>query len=50
LIYFAYTRGRSVVSIGETNVDVSIYVLHVILSDIPILPIGGGLETGHPVG
>ncbi len=28
------------------NVDVSVYVLHVILSDIPI-PIGGRLETGH---
>ena len=48
-ISFVYPRGRSVVSIGETNVDVSIYVLHVILSDIPV-PISGGLETGHSDG
>jgi hypothetical protein len=27
----------------------SVYVLHVILSDISI-PIGGGLEAGHPDG
>jgi hypothetical protein len=33
----------------ETNVDVSVYVLHVILSDISI-PIGGEFETGHPDG
>ncbi len=28
---------------------ISVYVLHVILSDVPI-PIGGGLEAGHPDG
>jgi len=48
-ISLAYPRGWSVVSINETNVDVSVYVLHVILCDIPI-PIGGRLETGHPDG
>jgi hypothetical protein len=49
LISLAHTRRRGVVSISETNIDVSVYVLHVILSDVPI-PIGGGLETGHPDG
>ncbi len=34
---------------SETNVDVSVCVLHVILSDVPI-PIGGGFEAGHPDG
>ena len=49
MISLAHTRGRGVVGIGETNVDVSVYVLHVILSDIPI-PIGGRFEAGHPDG
>ena len=43
------TREGGVVSIGETNVDVSVCVLHIILSDVPV-PIGGGLEAGHPNG
>ncbi len=30
------TREGGVVSIGETNVDISVHVLHVILSDISI--------------
>ncbi len=49
LISLVYTRRRGVVSIGETNVNVSVYVLHVILSDVPV-PIGGGFEAGHPDG
>ena len=49
MISLSHTRGRGVVSIGETNVNVSVCVLHVILSDVPI-PIGGGLEAGHPDG
>ena len=49
MIPLTHTRGRCVVSIGEANVDVSAYVLHVILSDFPI-PIGGGFEAGHPDG
>ena len=49
LVPLTHTLGRCVVSIGETNVDVSVPVLHVILSDVPI-PIGGGFEAGHPDG
>ena len=49
MISLVCTRRRGVVSIGEPNVNVSVYVLHVILSDIPI-PIGGGLKAGHPDG
>ena len=45
MISLFHTRGRGVVGIGETNVC----VLHVILSDVPV-PIGGGLEAGHPNG
>ena len=49
MISLVYTRRRGVVSIGETNVNVSVYVLRVILSDVPV-PIGGGFEAGHPDG
>ncbi len=49
MISLSHTRGRGVVSIGETNVDVSVCVLHVILSDVPI-PIGGGFKARHPDG
>ena len=49
MISISHTRRRSVVSIVETNVDVSVYVLHVILSDVSI-PIGGRFEAGHPDG
>ena len=49
MISLSHTRSRGIVSIGETNVDVSVCVLHVILSDVPI-PIGGRLEARHPDG
>jgi hypothetical protein len=49
MISLSHTQRRGVVSIGETNVDFSVCVLHVILSDVPI-PIDGGFEAGHPDG
>ncbi len=49
MISLSHTRRRSAVSISETNVDVSVYVLHVILSDVSV-PIGGRFEAGYPDG
>ncbi len=49
MISISHKRRRSAVSIGETNVDVSVRVLHVILSDVPI-PIGGKFEAEHSDG
>ena len=34
MISLSHARGRGVVGIGETNVDVSVCVLHIILSDV----------------
>ncbi len=37
LIPLTYSRGRSVVSICETNVDVSVCALHIILSETKVV-------------